>query len=163
MVDKTYTRLIENTYKNLLDEIKSYRPGTSLALIENAYNFAQEAHKDQKRESGEPFFIHPLTVALILAQMRSDLESIAAGILHDVVEDTSYTLEDITARFGAEIAQLVDGVTKIAKVQYVSKVQDPTQDPDPEETKISKGEKEKLAAKANEQAENYRKLFFHMS
>ncbi|MCL2377882.1 MAG: bifunctional (p)ppGpp synthetase/guanosine-3',5'-bis(diphosphate) 3'-pyrophosphohydrolase [Defluviitaleaceae bacterium] len=164
MEDNTHKRLIENTYKNLVDEIKSYRPGTPLTIIENAYNFAREAHEGQKRKTGEPFVIHPLTVALILAQMRSDLESITAGILHDVVEDTHRTLEEITAEFGNEVAQLVDGVTKIDQVKYVSKTQDLTQqNPDENEVKLTKGEKEKLTAKANEQAENYRKLFFHMS
>jgi len=165
VVDNTHNRLIENTYKNLIEEIKSYRPDTSLALIESAYEFAKEAHEGQKRETGEPYIIHPLTVALILAEMRSDLESIAAGILHDVVEDTPHTLEDIVTRYGSEIAQLVDGVTKIEKVKYVSKTQDDSQPSDPgaEEVKLTKGEKEKLTAKANEQAENYRKLFFHMS
>jgi len=165
MVDNTHNRLIANTYKNLLEEIKSYRPDTSLGIIESAYNFAMEAHEGQKRQTGEPYIIHPLTVALILAQMRSDLESIVAGILHDVVEDTPHTLEEITERFGSEIAQLVDGVTKIEKVKYVSKTQDSNmaQSPDNDEVKLTKGEKEKLTAKANEQAENYRKLFFHMS
>jgi len=165
MTDNTNKRLIENTFKNLIEEIKSYRPGTPLTLIEDAYHFANEAHKDQKRKTGEPFFIHPLAVALILAQMRSDLESITAGILHDVVEDTHYTLGEIEARFGTEIAQLVDGVTKIKQVKYISKTQDSTGQTgtDSEEVKLSKGEKEKLTAKANEQAENYRKLFLHMS
>jgi len=165
MIDNTHKRLIENTYNNLIQEIKSYRPGTSLKLIEDAYIFAAEAHKTQKRKTGEPYIIHPLTVALVLAQMRSDLESIAAGILHDVVEDTDHTLSEIATLFGTEIAQLVDGVTKIKQVKYVSKAPDSTQqaDPDSEETKLTKSEKEKLTAKANEQAENYRKLFFHMS
>ena len=165
MIDNTHKHLIENTYKNLIKEIKSYRPGTSLELIESAYNFAQKAHEGQKRETGEPYFIHPLSVALILAEMRSDLESITAGILHDVVEDTPHTLDDIITHFGSDIAQLVDGVTKIKKVKYVPKAQDSGQQSnhDNEEVKLTKGEKEKLTAKANEQAENYRKLFFHMS
>ncbi|MCL2405570.1 MAG: bifunctional (p)ppGpp synthetase/guanosine-3',5'-bis(diphosphate) 3'-pyrophosphohydrolase [Defluviitaleaceae bacterium] len=165
MIDNTNKRLIENAFKNLIDEIKIYRPGTPLTLIEDAYHFAKDAHEGQLRKTGEPYVIHPLAVALILAQMRSDLESIAAGILHDVVEDTSHTLEEIASRFGAEIAQLVDGVTKIKQVKYVSKTPDNTQQPDAEsqEVKLSKSEKEKLAAKADEQAENYRKLFFHMS
>ena len=164
MADSTQKRLIENTYNNLVKEIKSYRPDTPLTVIQNAYYFAVEAHEGQKRQTGEPFVIHPLSVALILAQMRSDLESIAAGILHDVVEDTHRTLEEITDQFGNEIAHLVDGVTKIKKVKYVSKTPDSNpQNPDSEEVKLTKSEKEKLTAKANEQAENYRKLFFHMS
>jgi len=93
------------------------------------------------------------------------MESIAVGLLHDVVEDTPCTLEDITAAFGTEIANLVDGVTKIAKVKYLAKTnnQGTTSEQENEEPKLPKGTKEKLAAKANEQAENYRKLFFHMS
>ena len=164
-MDSTHKRLIENTRKNLLAEIKSYRPATPLKLIEDAFQFALKAHEGQFRETGDPYIMHPLTVALILAEMRSDMESIAAGILHDVVEDTPHTLEEITARFGNEIAQLVDGVTKIEKVKYVSKTTDSPQpaNMDDEAVKLSKSEKEKLAAKANEQAENYRKLFFHMS
>ena len=164
-MDSTHKRLLDNIYKNLIEEIKSYRPGTSLSLIEDAYNFAQKAHEGQKRETGEPYFIHPLTVALILAEMRSDLESIAAGILHDVVEDTPHTLEEIVARYGTEIASLVDGVTKIKQVQYVSKKSDNTSttNPDDDAVKLTKSEKEKLATKADEQAENYRKLFIHMS
>jgi len=164
-MDSTHRRLIDNTYKNLIAEIKTYRPGTALSLIENAYNFAQAAHEGQMRKTGEPFFAHPLAVALILAEMKSDLESIAAGILHDVVEDTIYTLDDIKSRFGEEIANLVDGVTKIEQVKYVSKKSDtpPSPSQDDESAKLSKSEKEKLAQKADEQAENYRKLFFHMS
>jgi len=168
-MDSTHKRLLNNTYNNLITEIKSYRPSTPLTIIEDAYQFALIAHADQKRETGEPYLIHPLTVALILAEMRSDLESITAGILHDVVEDTPYSLEDITTRFGNEVANLVNGVTKIEKVKYVSKKTSKSQDdtasenPEDEETRLTKGEKEKLTAKANEQAENYRKLFFHMS
>jgi len=164
-MDSTHKRLINNTYKNLIEEIKSYRPATPLTLIQEAYQFAKQAHDGQFRKTGEPYFMHPLTVALILAEMRSDMESIAAGILHDVVEDTPHTLEEIASRFGAEVAQLVDGVTKIKQVKYVSKTQDTTNtdNPEAEEAKLTKGEKEKLAAKANEQAENYRKLFLHMS
>jgi len=152
-MDNTHKRLVDNTYKNLIAEIKSYRPATPLNLIETTFDFALKAHEGQYRKTGEPYVMHPLTVALILAQMRSDMESIAVGLLHDVVEDTPVTLEEIEAAFGSEIAQLVDGVTKIAKVKYMAK----------EASQVNKHEKEKLAAKANEQAENYRKLFFYMS
>lgn len=133
-----------SAYDALIAEIKTYRPHTSLELVENAYHFAREAHENQFRASGEPYVVHPLTVAIILAEMRSDLESIAAGILHDVVEDTPHTIEEITARFGEEIALIVDGVTKLQKVEYTEYIN-------------------KDVARANEQAENYKKMFFHMS
>ncbi|MCL2572092.1 MAG: bifunctional (p)ppGpp synthetase/guanosine-3',5'-bis(diphosphate) 3'-pyrophosphohydrolase [Defluviitaleaceae bacterium] len=162
-MDSTHRRLIENTYKNLITEIKSYRPDTSLTLIEDAYHFALKAHEGQYRKTGEPYFMHPLTSALILAEMRSDMESITAGILHDVVEDTPVTLEEITFKFGSEVANLVDGVTKIAQVKYLTKANDNPQSQESEEVKLKKGEKEKQATKANEQAENFRKLFIHMS
>jgi GTP pyrophosphokinase len=136
--------VVNEAYDALIAEIKSYRSHTSLALIEEAFNFARKAHETQTRASGEPFIIHPLRVATILAEMRSDLESIAAGILHDVVEDTHYTAVDISAHFGDEIGLIVDGVTKLDKVEY---------------TKYTN----KVLAKADEQAENYRKMFFHMS
>jgi len=164
MVDSTYKRLVENAYENLIAEIKTYRPSTPLDLIEDAYKLASKAHEGQKRETGEPYIIHPLSVAIILAEMRSDLESIAAGILHDVVEDTPHTLEEIADRFGEEIAQLVDGMTKITKVKYISKPTDTSASTGTnDEPKLTKSEKEKQLAKANEQAENFRKLFFHMS
>ncbi|MCL2360890.1 MAG: bifunctional (p)ppGpp synthetase/guanosine-3',5'-bis(diphosphate) 3'-pyrophosphohydrolase [Defluviitaleaceae bacterium] len=164
-MDKTHKRLIENTYKNLIAEIKSYRPATPLNLVDKAFNFAMNAHEGQYRKTGEPYVMHPLTVALILAEMRSDMESIAVGLLHDVVEDTPTTLEEITNAFGTEIGQLVDGVTKIAKVKYLAKAQaqESSGEQDGDDVKLPKGAKEKLAAKADEQAENYRKLFFHMS
>ena len=129
--------IVADAYKKLVKEIKKYRPGTSLIMVEDAYNLARKAHEGQLRQSGEPYVMHPLTVATILAEIRTDMESIIAGILHDVVEDTDYSLEDITTRFGEEVAVIVDGVTKIEKVAYVSKT--------------------------DEQAENYRKMFFHMS
>ncbi|MCL2202679.1 MAG: bifunctional (p)ppGpp synthetase/guanosine-3',5'-bis(diphosphate) 3'-pyrophosphohydrolase [Defluviitaleaceae bacterium] len=143
MVDIVGFDIVEAAYDALIAEIKVYRPQTSLVLIEEAFTFAREAHKGQMRASGEPFIMHPLAVATILAEMRSDLESIAAGILHDVVEDTPYTIDDIGEGFGDEIALIVDGVTKLEKIEYV---------------KYSG-----KVTKEDEQAENYRKMFFHMS
>ncbi len=107
-------------FTQLIDNIKGYHPSADLKVIEDAYALAKEAHKDQVRKSGEPYIMHPLNVALILSQLELDKESIAAGLLHDVVEDTGYTLEDIEKRFGGEIAALVDGLTKLKKIDYHS-------------------------------------------
>ncbi len=108
----------EALFERLKNTIYSYRPGTELALIEKAYALAAKLHKNQIRKSGEPYIIHPLCVAIILAELELDKETIAAGILHDVVEDTEVTLDEIKAEFGDEIALLVDGVTKITQLNY---------------------------------------------
>lgn len=105
-------------YENLMNEIKKYHPSTDLSAIEKAYKIADKAHKGQKRKSGEPYIIHPLCVAIILAQLELDKETIIAGLLHDVVEDTVMTIEDVTKEFGAEVALLVDGVTKLTQLNY---------------------------------------------
>lgn len=105
----------------LKDKIKEYYKEADLSIIDEAYYFAKEAHKNQKRLSGEDYITHPFSVALILADLQLDIQTIAAGILHDVVEDTSYTYEDIKNKFGEEIAGLVDGVTKLGKLDFVSK------------------------------------------
>lgn len=89
-------------------------------MINKAYALAKDAHKDQKRKSGEPYLIHPVCVAIILAQLEMDKETIVGGLLHDVVEDTKYTTEDLTEMFSAEIAALVDGVTKLTQLNYSS-------------------------------------------
>lgn len=108
----------ETLYKRLIDIIISYHPSADISMIEKAYNLANDAHKDQLRKSGEPYIIHPLSVAIILAELELDKESIVAGILHDVVEDTHYTNEQIADMFSPEIALLVDGVTKLTKLNY---------------------------------------------
>ena len=100
----------------LINRIKQYHAVSGIDVIEKAYKVAYEAHKDQKRKSGEPYIIHPICVAIILADLELDIESIAAGLLHDVVEDTSCTYEQIVEMFGEEIALLVDGVTKLTKL-----------------------------------------------
>ena len=99
----------EQLYKELIDKIKTYHPSDDFSMVEKAYKLAVEAHKEQKRKSGEPYIIHPLKVAHILAELELDMETITAGILHDIIEDTPYTYEDITHLFGEEIAALVDG------------------------------------------------------
>ena len=105
-------------YDALTAKLKKYHPSDDISLIEKAYRVADDAHKDQHRKSGEPYIIHPLCVAEILVDLEMDKETIAAGLLHDVVEDTSMSTEDITEQFGSEVAHLVDGVTKLSKLQY---------------------------------------------
>ena len=123
--------------QELVEQIKSYAPNANVELVEKAYYFGKKAHEGQFRKSGEPYFIHPIAVANILASMELDIETIAAGLLHDVVEDTEYTYEDIEREFSKEVADLVDGVTKLGQIKYQSK----------EET----------------QAENLRKMFLAMA
>ena len=110
----------DRLYDILIARIRKYHPSTDVSLIEKAYKLAVEAHGDQRRKSGEPYIIHPLWVAIILAELEMDKETIAAGMLHDVVEDTKFTEEDIRKEFGAEVALLVDGVTKLGRLSYSS-------------------------------------------
>ncbi|MBQ7758148.1 RelA/SpoT family protein [Anaerotignum sp.] len=127
----------EQLYQELIEKIKTYHPSNDFSMVEKAYKLAVDAHKDQKRKSGEPYIIHPLKVAYILAELELDMETIVAGILHDIIEDTEYSYEDISNLFSEEIAALVDGVTKLGKLSYTTK----------EEA----------------QAENYRKMFLAMA
>ena len=127
----------DQLYQELVERIKTYHPAKDFDMLEKAYHLAREAHKDQKRKSGEPYIIHPLKVAYILAELELDMESIVAGILHDTIEDTAYTYEDISHIFSEEIASLVDGVTKLGKLSY--------------------------STKEEIQAENYRKMFLAMA
>ncbi len=127
----------EELFKELIDKISLYRENEDLGMIEKAYNLAVDAHKNQYRKSGEPYIIHPLKVAIILAELELDRESIVAGILHDIIEDTDYEYDDIKNMFSEDIAIIVDGVTKLIEIEYFSK--------------------------EDEQAENYRKMFLAMS
>ena len=108
----------EELYQKLIEAIRAYHPSTDLSMVEKAYHLADEAHKGQLRKSGEPYIIHPICVAILLAELELDKETIIAGILHDVVEDTAYTLDEIREIFGSEIALLVDGVTKLTQLNY---------------------------------------------
>ena len=108
----------EVLYQDLIRSIRKYHPSDDISQIEKAYKIAREAHKDQKRKSGEPYIIHPLCVAIILADLELDKETIIAGILHDVVEDTIMTLGEVEKEFGAEVALLVDGVTKLTQLSW---------------------------------------------
>ena len=128
----------EVLYDELISSVKKYHPSTDISMIEKAYEVAREAHKDQKRKSGEPYIIHPLCVAIILADLELDKETIVAGLLHDSVEDTWMTCEELEKEFGAEVALLVDGVTKLGQLSYSSD-------------------------KVEQQAENLRKMFLAMA
>ena len=108
----------EVLYQDLVTAIRNYHPSTDLSMVEKAYQTATEAHQNQKRKSGEPYIIHPLCVAIILAELELDKETIIGGLLHDVIEDTRFTVQDLTEMFGEEIALLVDGVTKLTQLNY---------------------------------------------
>ena len=108
----------EVLHQKLIQAIRVYHPSTDLTMIEKAYQLAYDAHKEQRRKSGEPYIIHPVCVAIILAELELDKETIVAGLLHDVVEDTVFSLEDITKMFNEEVALLVDGVTKLGQLSY---------------------------------------------
>ena len=111
------------TIDDLIEKIKTYNPNVDEAEIRSAYELAKVNHQGQKRNSGEDYIIHPLYVAMILADMNMDSATIIAGLLHDTIEDTSVTYEDIEKKFGKEIAELVDGVTKLKKLNYKSKAE----------------------------------------
>ena len=128
----------DHLYDMLIARIRKYHPSTDVSMIKRAYDLAQEAHGDQCRKSGEPYIIHPLWVAIILADLEMDKETIAAGILHDVVEDTQISEEEIRRDFGDDVALLVDGVTKLGRLSYSSD-------------------------KLDVQAENLRKMFLAMA
>ncbi|MDO7789017.1 RelA/SpoT family protein [Desulforamulus aquiferis] len=105
----------------LEQKVLLYNPSADIAFLRKAYNFAENAHKGQKRISGEDYIVHPLAISIILAELQLDLQTVAAGLLHDVVEDTGITLADIESSFGPEVANMVDGVTKLGKLQFQTK------------------------------------------
>ena len=128
----------EQLYHVLIERVRKYHPSADITMIEKAYRIGKEAHRDQVRKSGEPYIIHPLWVGIILADLEMDKETIVAGMLHDAVEDTDMTLDDVAGEFGEEVALLVDGVTKLGQLNY-------SQD------------------KLEVQAENLRKMFLAMA
>ncbi len=128
----------ESLYEELIASVRKYHPSTDISLIEKAYRIAYEAHEGQVRKSGEAYIIHPLCVGIILAELELDKETIVAGLLHDVVEDTVMTVKEIATEFSDEIALLVDGVTKLGQLSYD-------------------------ADKVEVQAENLRKMFLAMA
>ncbi len=123
--------------EDVFELVKSYMNDEHVAFVVKAYEVAKEAHKEQFRSSGEPYIIHPVQVAGILADLQMDPETVAAGFLHDVVEDTEVTRDDLVSEFSEEVAMLVDGVTKLGKIKYLSKEE--------------------------QQAENHRKMFVAMA
>jgi guanosine-3',5'-bis(diphosphate) 3'-pyrophosphohydrolase len=108
-------------FRDLLRKIRSYRPNDDLTLVKKAYEFSLHHHQGQTRASGEPYLVHPLEVAAVLAEMRLDTTAIAAGLLHDAVEDTTVTVDDIRNEFGEQVAHIVEGVTKISKIEFASR------------------------------------------
>jgi GTP pyrophosphokinase len=108
-------------FRDLLRKIRSYRPNDDLTLVKKAYEFSSRHHQGQTRASGEPYLVHPVEVASVLADMRLDTTAIASGLLHDAVEDTSVTVDDIRAEFGEQVAHIVEGVTKISKIDFASR------------------------------------------
>ena len=109
--------------EKIINMVKNYSPNANTDMIYIAYRFAKNAHKDVKRKSGEPYIIHPVHTAFIAAQLEMDVVAIAAALLHDIIEDTPYTFSDVEAFFGRNVAEIVDGVTKLTKIQYSSKEQ----------------------------------------
>src|SRR6478736_2560924 len=107
--------------EEILDRVEKHRPGDDLDLIRRAYIFSAKEHKGQVRASGEPYLTHPLEVSNILAEMRMDAATVSVGLLHDVVEDTLVSLEDVEQLFGPEVSHIVDGVTKISQIHFTSK------------------------------------------
>ena len=107
--------------REFLQKIEEYNPNYDMDMISRAYDVADEMHRNQLRKSGEEYLIHPVAVAEILAELGMDSETIAAGLLHDVIEDTPYTLEQMEKEFGSEVAELVDGVTKLSALKFESK------------------------------------------
>ncbi|PZD87779.1 bifunctional (p)ppGpp synthetase/guanosine-3',5'-bis(diphosphate) 3'-pyrophosphohydrolase [Bacilli bacterium] len=106
------------TIEDINQKASKYLNQKDIAFINRAYEYAKEAHKEQFRKSGEPYIIHPIQVAGILVDLKMDTETIAGGFLHDVVEDTDISLDDIEKEFNHEVAMLVDGVTKLGKIKY---------------------------------------------
>ncbi len=137
----------EQLYEELIARVRKYHPSADISLIEKAYKVAYDAHKGQARKSGEPYIIHPLYVAIILADLEMDKETIVAGLLHDVVEDTIMTDEEIGEQFGTDVAHLVDGVTKLDKLNFHGE----------------HGNYDKDTEKLERQAENLRKMFLAMA
>ena len=107
----------------LIAKLEAYLPAQEIERVEEAYEFAHEAHKGQRRRSGEPYITHPVAVAGLLADLRLDSQTLIAAILHDVMEDTATAKDEITARFGAEVAELVDGVSKLDQIQFKSRAE----------------------------------------
>src|SRR5437588_12494283 len=107
-------------YRDLMKTVRANRPNDDLAIIKKAYDYSLKHHNGQSRASGEPYLAHPLQVAQVLAELKLDPQAMAAGLLHDSVEDTIVTIQDIGREFGAQVAHIVEGVTKISKIEFAS-------------------------------------------
>ncbi len=138
----------DDLYEELIASIRKYHPSTDISLVEKAYRVAHDSHAGQMRKSGEPYIIHPLSVAIILAELELDKETIAAGLLHDVLEDTVMTEAEMEAEFGKEVVLLVDGVTKLKNLHFTDSIKNP---------------KDKNENRLEMQAENLRKMFLAMA
>ena len=138
----------DELYQELIASIRKYHPSADISLVEKAYRVAYDSHEGQMRKSGEPYIIHPLSVAIILAELELDKETIAAGLLHDVLEDTIMTEQEMEAEFGKEVVLLVDGVTKLKHLHFTDNIKNP---------------KDKNADRLEMQAENLRKMFLAMA
>ena len=138
----------DELYQELIASIRKYHPSGDISLVEKAYRVAYDSHDGQMRKSGEPYIIHPLSVAIILAELELDKETIAAGLLHDVLEDTIMTEQEMEAEFGKEVVLLVDGVTKLKHLHFTDSIKSP---------------KDKNADRLEMQAENLRKMFLAMA
>ena len=134
----------EVLYQGLISRVQKYHPSDDVSMIDKAFQVADKAHEGQVRKSGEPYIIHPLNVAIILADLEMDKETIIAGLLHDVIEDTIMTEADLVKEFGEDVALLVDGVTKLEKIPLSSEI-------------------DQSDAKLEMQAENLRKMFLAMA
>ncbi|MDR2899594.1 MAG: bifunctional (p)ppGpp synthetase/guanosine-3',5'-bis(diphosphate) 3'-pyrophosphohydrolase [Clostridiales bacterium] len=174
-------------YDDLIQKIRLYHPSGNLDMVEKAYRLASEAHGDQLRKSGEPYIIHPLSVAVILAELGFDIESVVGGILHDVIEDTHYSFDDVSREFSVEIAQLVDGVTKLDKIEYKKEMDTAErkkleaqmeehkerrvrekklkyeEEREKQREKEEREIRDRIARNEELQAENYRKMFLAMA
>ena len=138
----------DELYQELIASIRKYHPSADISLVEKAYRVAYDSHEGQMRKSGEPYIIHPLSVAIILAELELDKETIAAGLLHDVLEDTIMTEQEMEEQFGKEVVLLVDGVTKLKHLHFTDNIKNP---------------KDKNADRLEMQAENLRKMFLAMA
>ena len=137
MTEAIETKEVQHLYDKLINKVKDHHKKIDIDAIKKAFFMSYDAHKHQKRKSGEPYIIHPLFVAIILCDLGMDTETLVAGLLHDIIEDTTYTYADIKSDFNEEIANLVMGVTKLLKIEY----------------------KKDGSKKQNTLAENYRRMF----
>ncbi len=144
------------TINTIISAVKTYQPDADIDMLERAYLVAKEGHQNQKRASGEPYINHPLNVAAMLTELQLDDKTIAAAILHDVVEDTLFTMEEIQDMFGDEVALMIDGVTKIGKIPISLVKKNDTQ-------QKTKADAERAKLKAEQKLETYRKMIIAMA